>query len=225
MMTMTTMRRTNCRVLVQQQQRSLSQIMSNFVRSRYFDAYKAVVLPKLKEVGLGEEEAAEIVKNAKDEAEKGAQGLVPVHRVASELALATVQVVSVALKSKELGIKVARDTLLSSQMLDITTNRVVSTLTWDKTKFAEKTAKDFCRDNKDALDISLENPQKLVVKKCFYHQFFSSKGIPELTKIFCEAEKELLNSASSPNRSVLFFVDQTIADGASECVMRFEKKS
>ncbi len=66
---------------------------------------------------------------------------------------------------------------------------------------------------------------KFKVTRCVFLEFFTSLGIPELTKIFCSIDNALFSSYL-PN-DVLFYRDgpkSTMADGAIECSFNIENK-
>jgi len=205
----------------QQQQRTFSQLMTNFVQPKYLQAYRALVLPQLKLVGLGEKEADAIIEQV-----EGSENFVSAtpHVLSNRLALATYRVVNGALDSKETGMKVAQNTLLAAQLFETSTNRVATMVSWNKKKHAMKVAKDFCRDHQQqrVLDVNVdETNSTVVVTRCSHHQFFLDHGVPELTKVFCRAETALFESASAPKSGLSFELNQTIADGADKCLMRF----
>lgn len=63
------------------------------------------------------------------------------------------------------------------------------------------------------------------VKNCMFHEFFSSIGAPELTKVMCATDNVIFNSYLP--EEVVFHrngLNNRIADGASECRFVLEHK-
>ncbi len=59
-----------------------------------------------------------------------------------------------------------------------------------------------------------------VVKRCGYFEFLKRKGVPELTKVFCEWDTLWSNEINRAGKGVRFARPTTIAGNAQEC--RFE---
>jgi hypothetical protein len=208
--------------------RAMSQVMANFVQPKYFLAYRALVLPQLKAIGLGDSEADLIVAKATEAvaSERNEKTSFEPHVAAAHLALSTFDVVFGAKASSEEAVKVARETLLASQLFETSTHKVATVLSWNKRKHANKVARDFCKDQAKVLELEFNEPESTIqVKKCFYVDFFRRRDHPKLARVFCAAEKALLSSANAPGSGVAFEMERTIADGGASCLMGFPAKS
>ncbi len=86
----------------------------------------------------------------------------------------------------------------------------------------EKGAGQFC--NREYLEKN-DNVCHRVITKCPFHGFFSEAKTPELTKLFCEVDKEFYTKAFTEIR---FYRgdswENTIAYGKDHCEFIFEKK-
>lgn len=61
------------------------------------------------------------------------------------------------------------------------------------------------------------------VKKCFYHQFYCQHGQPELTKLFCEWDRNWIDPISEAKHKVRFTRSETIATDGESCPFTFER--
>lgn len=68
-----------------------------------------------------------------------------------------------------------------------------------------------------------ENEYKFAIKKCMFHQVFSSIDAPELTKIMCQVDNAIFNTYL-PNEYVFTRgVGKTIVEGNEECHFHVHK--
>ena len=79
----------------------------------------------------------------------------------------------------------------------------------------------------NTLEIIEDNDKiyKFKVTRCLFLEFFTSLGVPELTKIFCSIDNALFSSYL-PDKVVFYRngVNATMADGAKECSFVIENK-
>jgi hypothetical protein len=209
--------------------RQFSQMMKNFVLPKYMLAYRALVLAQLKKRNLGEKEADEILSDTRDKLNLGGatdddkqQQQPAVHEMTSQLVLSTYQTVLSKTNSKEIALKCAEETLQSAQIFEVSTHKVATMLSWNKRKHSSKVLQDFCKDQSSALDAVFKNDLEGVhVSKCYYAKFFKDQNLPELTQVFCNAEKHLLQSCNSAGLE--FQLPQTIAKGDDKCILMFKE--
>jgi len=61
------------------------------------------------------------------------------------------------------------------------------------------------------------------VTRCFYHQFFTRHGQPELTRLFCEWDRNWIDPISEAKHKVRFTRAETIATDGESCPFTFER--
>ncbi|MEW5900708.1 MAG: L-2-amino-thiazoline-4-carboxylic acid hydrolase [Acidobacteriota bacterium] len=65
----------------------------------------------------------------------------------------------------------------------------------------------------------------LNVKKCFYHDFFSAQGLPQLTPIFCDWDNVWGDELKDGRYGVIFARPETIGYGGQVCRFQFTRVS
>lgn len=63
----------------------------------------------------------------------------------------------------------------------------------------------------------------ITTKKCFYYDFFVSNNIPELTRVFCSADKNWYEEIKPDKHGFKFERPTTMGYGGSECPFTFTK--
>ena len=63
---------------------------------------------------------------------------------------------------------------------------------------------------------------ELVVRQCFYRDFFEAEGAPELTKVFCALEAAPFEAFARDGR-VAFDAPKTLTEGDEQCSLRVSK--
>jgi hypothetical protein len=62
-----------------------------------------------------------------------------------------------------------------------------------------------------------------VVTRCFWHEFFRSQGVPELTWVFCDWDSLWVGEISSEHHAVKFSRPTTLSAGDNNCRFQFDR--
>ena len=68
-----------------------------------------------------------------------------------------------------------------------------------------------------------ENYFVITTKKCFYYDFFVANDIPELTRVFCSADKNWFEEIKPEKHGFKFERPTTLGYGGSECPFKFTR--